>query len=527
MSHPSDNELSSLANNWLSLTGNRVSSAYCKDEITTHPDYPALTALTDFLESGGMEYEAVQADASYIREFQYPLLAHIKRPGNEYLHLVTDVTAWEKDKETTKDWSGIALYAAKNAVWHNVENDQRLATAKRDKGVAAAFIIAGIAAFGVSVFAYPHIIVNIFGLLSLAGLAISIAVLGTELGYQSKLVKQVCGMAGNGGCEKVLRSKFAKGIAGITPADASVLYFGAQFFVYLAGCFYTSLLPGIIHLGFAGVAVAGWSIYTQAVKLKEWCALCLCIAGVLLLQSVISFISADLLHISGTYPSYLTFLSCALLLTLSFMPLKQLIKSNSSIKNELAALKKWKTDASLFLTQLEAEPSVDISIGEHELLIGNTNAPVRITVACNPYCGPCARAHETLDHLLAKYPDKLSVQVKLLCSIANGQDMKTIATRAILQKAAEPEGKMNLQQMLTDWFHWMDIEKWQQKWKPEKNTDVTRQLQDHANWTLEADIAYTPTFFINGRRMPGRYQLNDLEKLIPQLAGAFAVQQNG
>lgn len=520
----SEKELSAQAYQLLSLTGNPVSPAFCREEITTHPDYPALTALTDFLESGGMEYDAVQADASYIHEFNYPLLAHIKRPGNEYLHLVQHPGVWDQEKETTKDWSGIAVYPVKGATWHNEENDRLQQQQQRGRRIAAAFIIAGIVVFAATVFIYPDWIANLFGLLSLAGLAISIAALGTELGYQSKLVKQVCGTVGKGGCEKVLRSKFAKGIAGITPADASVLYFATQFTLYLAGCFYHPLLTGIINIGFAGIAVAGWSIYTQAVKLKEWCALCLCIVGVLLLQSVISFIASDLANIGGTYLSYTFFGAAALLFTLAFIPLKQLIKTNTRYKQEMSVLKKWKTDASLFLTQLDTEPEADTHNWSNELLLGVPQAPVRITVACNPYCGPCAKAHETLDALLEKYPGKINVQVRLLCNAANETDKKTIAVKAILQQALAPGNSTRVPEMLTDWFHWMNLEKWQQKWSSANAQDVMPLVRQHEAWMNEANITFTPTFFINGRRMPGRYTIGDLEKLIPQLAGTFATE---
>jgi uncharacterized membrane protein len=515
-----NNDLSSLAYKWLSLTGSKVSSTYCKDEITAHPDYPALTALTDFLESGGMEYDAVQADASYIHEFQYPLLAHIKEPGNEYLHLVSDVSAWEKQKEITKNWSGIALYTPKDSKWENAENEQFQKLQQRNKAIAIIFIAAGILAWVVSILLYPHWLVNTFGLLSLAGLAISVAALGTELGYQSKLIKQVCGTVSNGGCEKVLRSKFAKGIAGITPADASVLYFSAQFIIYLLGCVYNPLLTGIINLAFAGVTVAGWSIYTQAVKLKEWCALCLCIVGVLLLQSGISFMEANLL--SNTYLSYGAFIVLSLFLTLGFLPLKQLIKTSTGYKNELNALKKWKTDASLFLTQLDTEPQADIRIWENDLLIGNPDAPLRITVACNAYCGPCAKAHTELDAILERFPGKVNVQIRLLCNPENETDKRTIATKAILQKATEIRDSDKMHSMLTDWFHWMDLGKWQQKWHCDTESNVDEVLKNHGTWIDDAEIAFTPTFFINGKRMPGRYNLKDIEKLIPQLAGALA-----
>ena len=239
-----------------------------------------------------MAYDAVQADASYIHEFNYPLLAHIKQPGNEYLHLINDASAWDKEKTITENWSDIALYANKGAAWHNEENDVAQKAEQKNKYIAAAFVIAGLVLFICSVFIQFRddiflidvISGSLFGLLSLAGLAISVAALGTELGYQSKLVKQVCGTVGNGGCEKVLGSKFAKGFAGVTPADASVLYFAAQFILYLVGCFYNPILSAIITIAFAGIVVAAWSIYTQAVKVKEWCALCLCIVAVLIGQ---------------------------------------------------------------------------------------------------------------------------------------------------------------------------------------------------------------------------------------------------
>jgi uncharacterized membrane protein/thiol-disulfide isomerase/thioredoxin len=535
-------ELSAIAQDWLTATGIKTNAAYTKEAITTHPDYPAMTAITDFLEAGGMEYDAVQADASYIHEFNYPLLAHIKEPGNEYLHLINDTTSWDKEKAVTENWSGIALYGVKGATWHNEENDAAQKLAQKNKYIAAAFVIAGLALFIGSVFILLRddifskdvisgnkdvISTSIFGLLSLAGLAISIAALGTKLGYQSKLVKQVCGTVGNGGCEKVLGSKFAKGFAGITPADASVLYFAAQFALYLIGCFYNPILVGITTIAFAGIAVTIWSIYTQAVKLKEWCALCLCIVGVLLGQIVI----ATYLHFNNEPTSlipnsqflipFIAFPITILILTIIYLPIKQLIKTNSKNKQELASFKKWKTDASLFMAQWEKEPACDNTIWENDLLIGNANAPIRITVACNPYCAPCASAHKKLDELVEKYPNKIAIQVRLLCNPANAEDKRTIVTKAILQQASILKNNNDLKTMLTEWFEWMNYEKWNINWKLTTEIDVNKSMKAHTNWVDETGIAHTPTFFINGRGLPSRYDIKDIEKMIPQLEDAF------
>jgi uncharacterized membrane protein len=522
-------ELSSIALEWLASTGIQTNAAYTKEAITTHPDYPAMTAITDFLESGGMEYDAVQADASYIHEFNYPLLAHIKQPGNEYLHLIKDTAEWDKQKDITTNWSGIALYAAKGATWHNEENDAATKLATKNKYIAAAFVVAGLALFIGSIFIYTNAAINIFGLLSLAGLALSIAALGTELGYQSKIVKQVCGTVGNGGCEKVLGSKFAKGFAGITPADASVLYFDAQFILYMAGCFYNPIHNGIITIAFAGIAVAAWSIYTQAIKVKEWCALCLTIVAVLLAQIIIASYTYYGIELETLIPNsqllttLITFPFTILLLTIIYLPIKQLIKTNSKNKQELAAFKKWKTDANLFIAQWEKEPTCDNTIWENDLLIGKTDAPIRITVACNPYCGPCAVAHKKLDTLVEKYPSKVSVQVRLLCNAANAEDKRTIATKAILQQAKIIKDNTQLQTMLTDWFEWMDYEEWNTKWKADNTIDVHSTLLKHESWNNDTGITHTPTFFINGKKLPGRYNINDIRSMIPQLEDALVV----
>jgi hypothetical protein len=240
-------ELWQTAYDWLIKCGNKLNVNYSKEEITTHPDYPGLLSVIDFLDIGGMEYKAIQADASYIHEFNYPLLAHIKQPGQEYMHLINNASAWDKEKEITQYWTGVAVYPEKNAHWQNEQNNAYQYNAVKNKIIAIALSLIGFALFIESSFQFPNILNNLFGLLSILGLTVSIFLLGTELGFQSQIVKQVCGAVSNGGCEKVLKSSYAKGVAGITPANASVLYFAAQFIVYLLSGWYHVLLVAFYY----------------------------------------------------------------------------------------------------------------------------------------------------------------------------------------------------------------------------------------------------------------------------------------
>jgi protein-disulfide isomerase len=63
----------------------------------------------------------------------------------------------------------------------------------------------------------------------------------------------------------------------------------------------------------------------------------------------------------------------------------------------------------------------------------------------------------------------------------------------------------------------MNLEKWTEKWQIKSPIDVHDILIRHHNWTEQSDITYTPTFFLNGRKIPGRYGLEDIALLIPQL----------
>ncbi len=508
---------------WLKVCNCPVNSDFCKEEITTHTDYPALTSVTDFLEIGGMEYRAVESDASYINSFNYPLLAHLRKNGQEFFQIIYRIDDWNKQEEISRFWTGIVLFPGINASWKNSENSKRTNLHLKNKAIAITLLVAGLLFYFVSTFlnfnnSYNpllNILSASFGLFSLIDFIISLFALGIELGFQNEIVKQVCGVVNKGGCEQVLKSRYAKGFAGISPSDASVVYFAIQFLFYIASPFFPGIMQAVYIFAFIGFAIVIWSFYTQAFLLKQWCAVCLSIASVLVIQTAFAYAMIDNfinLFMIGSFSILF------ILFSLILIPIKQLLKINSTNKLKLAELKKWKSDVGVFLSQWRQQQEVDVSIWKNDMVLGNEEAPMQITIACNPYCWPCAKAHEQLDHLLQQYKGKIMVQVRLLCNAENGNDKRTIATNAILQKTAEIDNKDMLQEMLTEWFASMNFEKWFSKWKPDRSIDVSERIQQHQAWMEKHKIAFTPTFFINGRKLPGRYSLTDLEILIPQLS---------
>lgn len=518
--------------NWLKQCGSSPNKNFCREEITTHPDYPSLLSVVDFLESGGMAYQAVKADASYITEFNYPLLAHIKQPDNEYMQIISNAGSWDQQKELTKYWSGIVVYPEKDAIWQSSENEHFRQEAKRNKFIAVFFIFFGLVIyiyptyFGLVHLMFETIAIPFWGFFGLVGFVISIYALGTELGFQSQVVKQLCGAVGSSdSCEQVLKSKYSKGFLGITPASASVVYFASQFVMYILCCWQPVFFPVILLFSLSGIFISMWSIYTQTIKLKQLCALCLGVVAVLVLQlaiALLTIIDRSLRNWVLTQQS--NFLNSACLFAAFFivfcfilLPIKQLAKTNGINKNKLAEFKKWKMDVNLFMEQWQQEQEINMQVLEGDLFLGNPNAPLIIIIACNPYCGPCAKEHMQLDELLNKYNGKLKVIIRFLCQPDDENSKITVAVKAILQKANDINNSIELQSMLKDWFTWMDYGKWVEKWHPNKRVNVRLILKQNQQWAEHSKISFTPTLFLNGKRLPRRYSLEDLGLLIPQL----------
>ena len=496
---------------WLRELRIDVSKSYCRDEISTHPDYPALTSVVDFLKNGDMQYYAVKADISYIQEFNYPVLAHIAIPGQEHLGIVSSIEDWHKQKDITKYWSGIVVVPSENTKWLNSDNSNYLRNELKIKLLVSAICLLCSLIFSFTIYYAPNFPINFFGLLSLIGAFVSLLIQVNELGFQSQIVKQLCGVFNESSCERVINSNYGQGVAGITPADASLLYFLSQFILYVGACLgNTVLFTSLSTLSMFGLVAVFWSLYTQAFKLKSWCTLCLVVVFTLISQATIS---SSFKYTLFDLWSLIYFILPTTTLILLILPIKYLIKANITNNIKLIELKRFKSDGAVFISKWQQEHLVDEPEELINLVIGSRDAPLCITAACNLYCKPCARTHQILDDLLNRHGNHVCVKLKLF--IAGEKSMK--AATAVLQKAAEDLPKDTRQVVFSTWFEHMNLEKWTQIWQPNIKLDVQESLKQHQLWMHTNQITSTPTLFLNNRKIPGQYSLDDIGNLIPQL----------
>lgn len=505
-------EISESAYKWLTHSGQRISKNFLKSEIITHPDYPALTSLTDLLDAGNLDYIVQRASFDDSPTFNFPCIVHLNLSnGSSGLYQVDNLSALEKVKAY---WNGIILHALPESNWQHHENDKMLLKTKQNTVAFVGFgLFLMLLSIAISAYSRNPPLMFAWLITAAAGILIGFLLLSQELGLATEIVQKVCGIGGNKtGCANVLNSKHAKGKFGISIAMVAFVYFVAQWFFFAFNQLDVAALTTetIIKLGSVGILIAAWSIYTQKFIIKHWCTLCLGLASLLLFQFALSITDNAGFRWEGLV--YFA-VSCFLIMVLT-LPIKKLITKLNILKTKERELTKWKKDTYLFLNQWSFQPEINCESLDDDLELANAVAPIKFTIACNPYCNPCARAHKEMEQLLDAYEDYISVKVRFRASADDEKNKTTQAVNTIFN-ASKIYG--NPRAVIHEWFNDMDLKKFVERYPKATVAHNYNLIIKQNEWADRANIRFTPTIFLNNRELPKRYNLLDLMSMVPEI----------
>src|SRR5205085_2308338 len=240
--------------------------------------------------------------------------------------------------------------------------------------------------------------------LKLVGLAVCFLLLSFDIAKDNRIVRNLCSLIRPGGCELVMTSRASR-IFNLTWSEIGFFYFSATTLFLFAP------LPLEVKRVFLGVISFGtlpfsiFSLYYQGRILKTWCALCVLIQILLLLE--VLFGSLDLLSsgiiIQSARAGALISLCVAFTLppalwNLMKSPAKRLLNSvpyqrayNRLIKNR-----------EVFEALLRAQPIAPPGWSDIGITIGNPLATNTIIKVCNTHCTHCANAHLVLRRIVDK-----------------------------------------------------------------------------------------------------------------------------
>jgi uncharacterized membrane protein len=327
------------------------------------------------------------------------------------------------------------------------------------------------------------------------------------------LIQKLCQGKGKTNCNAILSSKAAQVFNGLTWSEVGFTYFAGTWLNLVFGNHSGSLWEVLLILNVVSLPYTFYSIYFQARIAKQWCLLCCTVQALLWLEFV------PLLAASGhsfSLPDYSVMLNlfCAFLFPfLIWKFLKPTLMKAQLVHPLKVQLQKFKYNPRLFESLLLNQPRFAQPGEEWSIVLGNAGADNIITMVTNPYCSPCGNAHRQLHDLLEQ---NSNLQARIIFTASNEDgDIQTPVSRHLmtLHGLADKEVVKNA---LSDWYEQKqkNYQAWTKTYPVELKETEYNKINEQKAWCEMAEITATPTFLLNGYRLPGLYQLPNLKYML-------------
>lgn len=499
--------------------GLKVTENTIKTAFKFHPDYPSLSTLSDILSEWKVDNLAVKISPQQLKEITYPAIAHLEDGRDDYFVLLKKfknqkVTYWDSENgnitETielfTSKWQGVTLLIEQSE--NSGEPDYEKVTRKETFKSIEKWI--GFITLGLVVlcgFVISETWKNaLLWLILVLGTTLSTIIMLGEYGIKSPTIKKLCNLSNQTDCDMVLQSSGSKLFNHFSWAEVGFCYFvGISIFtmiIFLIKDF--SSLNTLTIISIISLPYTIFSVYYQKQIVKKWCTLCLMIQAILVLEFIV-LITNNSVRISGLFSFILLFISILTSVSIWFF-VKPSLEKAGMVPNLERSVMTYKYNSNIFISHLETQRVV--SVGYSPINQGNRNANILITMVSNPFCGPCAKAHQVLENLMASYGDYLKVE---FIFTGTGQSLEVIKHICSLDKVQSHEA-------LNDWYKMVNYEKWAKKYPIKITKDSENQLNSFLEWSNNARITHTPTFFINGKELVSPYSIEDFKYHIKVLA---------
>ncbi|WAC03630.1 thioredoxin domain-containing protein [Lacinutrix neustonica] len=523
--------LSFLVQSLLQNNKINVDSKELDFQIRSHPSYPSLHAITGVLNHFDIENAAIKVPVTEAILSQLPktFIAQIKIDTEFHFAFVINKGLQYKIIVSNKKNKTVSLQTFLDQFTGIVVGVEKDETETKEKPYTKNLqpLLFGIATtlFVLLFFmSNPSLMASIHFVLSLIGVGISYLIIQHDLGLSSKIIDTFCSQESKTtNCNAVLNSKGATLYKNVKLSDVSLVYFISLSFASLLLSLTNNSLSSLYLIGLAGLPVVLYSIYYQVNISKNWCVLCLGVASVLTLQ-------ASLFFIFNFHFSILN-LKSSLLVVLPVITTASIwLFINTKLKQEQAFEKlkikssKFKRNFKVFNTLLQQSETVDTVLTTiPEIVLGNKNAPLNITIITNPFCGHCKGVHNILESILKQYHTLFNATVRFNINTSNLESDGVLVSSKLLE-LFHTKGEQKCLEAMHDIYNKGNAKSWLTKWGTADNAEIYADiLQGEYEWCFEKNINFTPEILINGKSFPKAYDRSDLKYFIEDLSEACSV----
>lgn len=535
-----------------------VTRTSLQKDLTEHPDYPSLLSISDVLTSYRIENVAASISSDEFEQLPLPFIVYIKNSASQdAFGLVESVNKNGVELYTTGPGKTQQLsYAEFNKIYRGtalaLEVDDQAGESdfaeKRRAEKQTAFLrtittwlfpfvvltasIAAIIQFGINAAIVPVL----YLLVSLAGCVAGVLLLVYEIDEYNPALKQICQGHQRVNCSAVLHSSASR-IFGLSWSQLGFTYFLGLLLAQLtSGIVSLPVLQVLSWLSIAAILYTVFSVYYQWKIVKQWCVLCLAVQALLVVQAII-VIAAGYYSLPGGGSFFVTsLLSVAASMAIALIGVVVAIPAFQKAKlvqGRTSELQRLKHNKEIFDSLLTRQKRIEKSPAGLGITLGSPDAKYRLIKVCNPYCGPCARAHSAIEELVHINPD-ISVQI-IFTATGEEDDFRSKPVAHLMaieqQKETSRTGKA-----LHDWYTAEKKEYETFAGNYPLNGEVEQQghkLKAMSEWCKITGIAFTPTFFVslpaeenpdnvsgnqagNFYQLPEMYTVNDLKYFFAQ-----------
>nr|WP_301922669.1 thioredoxin domain-containing protein [Ferruginibacter sp.] len=312
----------------------------------------------------------------------------------------------------------------------------------------------------------------------------------------------------------MLSGKQAKVFSWLSWSEVGFFYFtGSLLALLFAGSSITNTVGILAWISILALPYTLFSIYYQWQVAKQWCVLCLAVQALLLLGAI-NIIANNFLF---PLPQFSVLIIACCLLLFAFpatiwYTLKPYVLRLQESKNTKREYLRIKFNVEIFDTLLKKQKVLMLSADGLGIDIGNPAATNTIIKVCNPYCGPCAKAHEKIEALL-EHNDNVKMKI-IFTTSTKETDPAIKPTRHLIAIAENTHDQQKLKQSLDDWYlpDKKDYDLFAAKYP--MNGELLQQgnkIEAMEKWCNEIKVVFTPTFFLNGYQLPDAYSIEDLQ----------------
>jgi uncharacterized membrane protein len=500
--------------------GLHVIKGTVKEALKSHPDYPSFKSICDTLNEWKIENYPLRYEVNELEDLQSPYIVHFDRGGG----IIGFVTNTGKDqvtyyasynekrktgrKEFLESCSGAVILLNPDERSGEKDYQTKIKNELINKSIMPLAIFAGIIfiitlyynnfAAGGSI--YSKVILPLV-FTKIAGIVLSVLLILHEFEVHLSITDKLCNLNKATKCNTVLHDKASKVFGWFGWADVGFIYFTGSFLFLLQSPSGEGLSLMAI-LAILSVPYPIFSIYYQGVVLKKWCPMCLGVQLILVTEFIL--LLPQLSRLTFSFDSLtkllLSLLVIAIVYTLFILFRREKMSGEMHYYKYLG----FKKNPDILRVLLMNQPRYEIPLSESSLIFGNRDASIRITAFLSLNCSHCARAFEKIRSMLSENEDIL---INLLLVTSDNKMLATLYNNNMQGKEAESI------KLLVQWFNadpYSRTKITEGLCIPE-DSDLSREVNEESTRLFkEYNVMGTPTFFINGYKLPAQYEIDDL-----------------